>query len=74
MENFMILDITSNHCPICISSPYEFGELPDTPYDTGPSPGMPLLITIPTWNKWNLTLSKMRTTHSGIYPIVNPMK
>jgi len=36
MENVIIYGITSNHYPICIAPPDEFGELPDTPYDTWP--------------------------------------
>ena len=36
MENVMIHGITSNRCPICIAPPDEFGELPDTLYDTRP--------------------------------------
>jgi len=36
MENVIIHGITSNRYPICIAPPDEFGELPDTPYDTQP--------------------------------------
>jgi len=34
MENVMIHGIYSNRCPICIAPPDQFGDLPDTPYDT----------------------------------------
>ncbi|KAF8431879.1 hypothetical protein BGX38DRAFT_1227804, partial [Terfezia claveryi] len=34
MKNVMIHGILSNRCPVCIAPPNEFGDLPDTPYDT----------------------------------------
>jgi len=38
MENVMIHSIYSNRYPICIASPDQFRDLPDTPYDTKPYP------------------------------------
>ncbi|KAF8414436.1 hypothetical protein EV426DRAFT_579176 [Tirmania nivea] len=38
MENATIHGIASNHCPICVAPPNEFGELSERPYEIRPHP------------------------------------